>query len=209
MQPAPVSKYRPFPPVNLPNRQWPNRTFTRAPIWCSVDLRDGNQALSQPMSVEEKLEYFEMLVRIGFKEIEIGFPSASQIEFDFCRRLIEENRIPDDVAIQILCQCREDLITRSLEALRGAKQVIFHLYNSTSPAQRRYVFNAERADIVRIATHAISFLKEKMAPHVAEGTRIRLEYSPESFTSTELDFALEICEAVTDVWQPTAENKII
>jgi len=209
MQPAPVSKYRSFPAVSLPNRQWPNRTLTRAPIWCSVDLRDGNQALAQPMSVEEKLEYFELLVKIGFKEIEVGFPSASQIEFDFCRRLIEENRIPDDVAIQILCQCREDLITRSLEALQDAKHVIFHLYNSTSPAQRRYVFNADRAEISRIATHAVSFLKEKMAPHVSAGTEIRLEYSPESFTSTELDFALEICEAVTDVWQPTVENKII
>ncbi|HYP16344.1 MAG TPA: 2-isopropylmalate synthase [Opitutus sp.] len=209
MQPAPVSKYRPFPPVDLPNRQWPNRTLSRAPIWCSVDLRDGNQALAQPMSVEEKLEYFEMLVKIGFKEIEVGFPSASQIEFDFCRRLIEENRIPGDVAIQILCQCREDLITRSLEALRGAKNVIFHLYNSTSPAQRRYVFNADRAAIKAIATHAVAFLKEKMAPSVAAGSRIRLEYSPESFTSTELEFALEICEAVTDVWQPTVDNKII
>lgn len=209
MQSAPVTKYRPLPPVHLPNRQWPNRTLTRAPIWCSVDLRDGNQALAQPMSVEEKLEYFEMLVKIGFKEIEVGFPSASQIEFDFCRRLIEEKRIPDDVWIQILCQCREDLITRSLEALRGAKQVIFHLYNSTSPAQRRYVFNAQRPEIRAIATHAVAFLKDRMAPHVAEGTRIRLEYSPESFTSTELDFALEVCEAVTDVWQPTTDNKII
>jgi 2-isopropylmalate synthase len=209
MQPAPVTKFRPFPPVALPNRQWPNRTLTRAPIWCSVDLRDGNQALAQPMSVDEKIEYFEMLVKIGFKEIEVGFPSASQIEFDFCRRLIEENRIPDDVAIQILCQCREDLITRSLEALRGAKNVIFHLYNSTSPAQRRYVFNAQRSDIVRIATQAVSFLKEEMVPLTSAGTRIRLEYSPESFTSTELDFSLEICEAVTDVWQPSIENKII
>lgn len=209
MQSAPVTKFRPFPPVVLPNRQWPNRTLTHAPIWCSVDLRDGNQALAQPMNVEEKIEYFDMLVKIGFKEIEVGFPSASQIEFDFCRRLIEENRIPDDVSIQILCQCREDLITRSLEALRGAKHVIFHLYNSTSPAQRRYVFNAERGDIVRIATHAVCFLKEKMCAQVAEGTQIRLEYSPESFTSTELDFALEICEAVTDVWQPTVGNKII
>ncbi len=209
MQPAPVTKYRPFPPVDLPNRQWPNRTLSRAPIWCSVDLRDGNQALAQPMSVEEKLEYFDLLVKIGFKEIEVGFPSASQIEFDFCRRLIEENRIPDDVAIQILCQCREDLITRSLEALAGAKHIVFHLYNSTSPAQRRHVFNADRAKIRDIATHAVAFLKEKMAPHVAAGTRIRLEYSPESFTSTELEFALEICEAVTDVWQPTPDNKII
>jgi 2-isopropylmalate synthase len=209
MQSAPVTKYRSFPPVDLPNRQWPSRTLSRAPIWCSVDLRDGNQALAQPMSVEEKIEYFELLVKIGFKEIEVGFPSASQIEFDFCRRLIEEKRIPDDVSIQILCQCREDLITRSLEALRGAKHVIFHLYNSTSPAQRRYVFNSDRPEILKIATHAVAFLKERMAPHVAEGTQIRLEYSPESFTSTELDFALEICEAVTDVWQPTVDNRII
>jgi 2-isopropylmalate synthase len=209
MQPAPVTKYRSFPPVALPDRQWPNHTLNRAPIWCSVDLRDGNQALAQPMSVEEKLEYFELLVKIGFKEIEVGFPSASQIEFDFCRRLIGENRIPANVSIQVLCQCREDLITRSLEAVQGAKNVIFHLYNSTSPAQRRYVFNATQADIVGIATHAVAYLKEKMRPLVAAGTRLRLEYSPESFTSTELEFALEICEAVTDVWQPTAANKII
>ncbi|MFH1496959.1 MAG: 2-isopropylmalate synthase [Verrucomicrobiota bacterium] len=206
---SPETKYRPFPPVTLPDRQWPDRVHEHAPIWCSVDLRDGNQALAQPMSVEEKLEYFEMLVKIGFKEIEIGFPSASQIEFDFCRRLIDENRIPDDVAVQILCQCREDLITRSLEALQGAKNIIFHLYNSTSPKQREYVFGASREDIIRIATHAVGFLKEKMQPLVAAGSRIRLEYSPESFTSTELDFALQICEAVTDVWQPTEDNKII
>ncbi len=209
MQSAPVTKYRPFPPVALPNRQWPNRTLTRAPAWCSVDLRDGNQALAIPMSVEEKLEYFELLVKIGFKEIEIGFPSASQIEFDFCRRLIEEKRIPDDVWIQILCQCREDLITRSLKAVAGAGRVIFHLYNSTSPAQRRYVFNAGPPEIRRIATDAVALLKARMQPVVAQGTRMRLEYSPESFTSTELEFALEICEAVTDVWQPTVEDKII
>lgn len=161
MQQPPVTKYWPFPQVDLPDRQWPNRTLSSAPVWCSVDLRDGNQALAQPMSVEEKLEYFEMLVGIGFKEIEIGFPSASQIEFDFCRRLIEENLIPHDVSIQILCQCREDLIVRSLEALRGARNIIFHLYNSTSPKQREYVFNATREQIVSIATHAVSFLKEK------------------------------------------------
>ena len=155
-------KYRQFPPVNLPDRQWPNRTLTKAPIWCSVDLRDGNQALAQPMNVDEKLEYFEMLVKIGFKQIEVGFPSASQIEFDFCRRLIEENRIPDDVSIQILCQCREELITRSLEALRGARNVVFHLYNSTSPAQRKYVFNADRAAIVKIANNAIALLKRQI-----------------------------------------------
>jgi len=209
MQKPPITKYRPFPPVRLPNRQWPNRTLTRAPIWCSVDLRDGNQALAQPMSVDEKLEYFELLVQIGFKEIEVGFPSASQIEFDFCRRLIEEKLIPDDVSIQILCQCREELIVRSLEALQGAKHVIFHLYNSTSPKQREYVFGATKAEIVAIATHGIAFLKEKMQPLVAAGTEIRLEYSPESFTSTELEFALEICEAVSDVWQPTPQNRII
>ena len=209
MQNPPVTKYQPLPKVDLPNRQWPDRTLSAAPIWCSVDLRDGNQALAQPMSVEEKIEYFDMLVGIGFKEIEIGFPSASQIEFDFCRRLIEENRIPDDVSIQILCQCREDLILRSLEALKGAKNIIFHLYNSTSPRQREYVFQATRPDIIRIATHAVTFLKKAMQPLVADGSRIRLEYSPESFTSTELDFALEICEAVTDAWQPAPDNKII
>jgi len=209
MQPPPVTKYCPIPPVLLPDRQWPNRTLQRAPIWCSVDLRDGNQALAQPMSVTEKLEYFEMLVGIGFKEIEVGFPSASQIEFDFCRKLIEEDLIPDDVTIQILCQCREELISRSLEALRGAKSVIFHLYNSTSPKQREYVFGATREEIVRIATDGVAFLKENMRPLVETGTRIRLEYSPESFTSTELEFSLEICEAVTGIWEPSPENKII
>ncbi|HTQ31421.1 MAG TPA: 2-isopropylmalate synthase [Opitutaceae bacterium] len=209
MQAPPVTKYRPFPPVSLPNRQWPDRTLTRAPVWCSVDLRDGNQALAQPMSVEEKLEFFDLLVKIGFKEIEVGFPSASQIEFDFCRRLIEENRIPGDVAIQVLCQCREDLITRSLEALRGAKHTIFHLYNSTSPAQRRYVFNADKPEIVKIATRAVEQLKRDSRPLTAAGTKLRLEYSPESFTSTELEFALEICEAVTDVWQPSPADQII
>jgi 2-isopropylmalate synthase len=209
MQSPPVTKYGPFPPVPLANRQWPNRTLTRPPIWCSVDLRDGNQALAQPMSVEEKLEFFELLVKIGFKEIEVGFPSASQIEFDFTRRLIEENRIPDDVAIQVLCQCREDLVARSLESLRGAKNAIFHLYNSTSPAQRRYVFNADQPAIVAIATRAVAQVKRDGQPLVAAGTKLRLEYSPESFTSTELEFALEICEAVTDVWQPTAQDRII
>jgi 2-isopropylmalate synthase len=209
MQPAPITKYRPFAPVKQPARQWPGRTLTRAPIWCSVDLRDGNQALAQPMSVEEKLEYFALLVRIGFKEIEIGFPSASQIEFDFCRRLIEGNLIPDDVAVQVLCQAREDLIVRSFEALRGARQAIFHLYNSTSPAQRRHVFNASRADILRIAKQGTAWVRQHAAPLVAAGTGVRFEYSPESFTSTELDYALEVCEAVTDVWQPTTAEPII
>ena len=209
MQPDPVSKYPPFPPVNLPGRQWPSRTLSRAPIWCSVDLRDGNQALAQPMSVEEKIEFFELLVRIGFKEIEVGFPSASQIEFDFTRRLIEENRIPGDVAIQVLCQCREDLISRSLESVKGAKNVIFHLYNSTSPKQREYVFNLPRGEIVQIAVRAVAQLKRESRALVEAGTRLRLEYSPESFTSTELEFALEICEAVSDAWGPTPSDKII
>jgi len=209
MQSAPISKYRPFPQVALPHRQWPDRTLSQAPLWCSVDLRDGNQALAQPMSVEEKLEFFEMLVRIGFKEIEVGFPSASQIEYDFTRRLIEENRIPSDVAIQVLCQCREDLVSRTLESIRGAKNAIFHLYNSTSPAQRRYVFGLEKADIVRIPTRSVEQLKRESRPLIESGTRLQLEYSPESFTSTELDFALEICEAVTDVWAPGPDNRII
>jgi len=209
MQSAPVTKYQPFPPVDLPDRQWPSRVLSRAPTWCSVDLRDGNQALAQPMSVEEKLEFFDLLVRIGFKEIEVGFPSASQIEFDFIRRLIDEKRIPDDVWVQVLCQCREDLVTRSLESLRGAKKAIFHLYNSTSPAQRQYVFNASKADIIQIPVRSVRQLKAESAPLIAAGTHLRLEYSPESFTSTELEFALEICEAVTDVWQPTPANRII
>jgi 2-isopropylmalate synthase len=209
MQPDPVSKYAPFPPVSLPNRQWPNRTLTHAPIWCSVDLRDGNQALAQPMSVDEKIEFFQLLVRIGFKEIEVGFPSASQIEFDFTRRLIDEDRIPADVAIQVLCQCRGDLITRSLESVKGAKNVIFHLYNSTSPRQREYVFNLPKEEIVKIPVRAVEQLKLESRALVAAGTRLRLEYSPESFTSTELGFALEICEAVSDAWGPTPSDKII
>jgi 2-isopropylmalate synthase len=209
MQPDPAAKYAPSPPVTLPHRKWPDRTLTRAPIWCSVDLRDGNQALAQPMSVDEKIEFFEMLVKIGFKEIEVGFPSASQIEFDFTRRLIDEKRIPNDVAIQVLCQCREELITRSLEAVKGAKTVIFHLYNSTSPKQREYVFNLPREEIVKIPVRSVELLKQESRALVAAGTRLRLEYSPESFTSTELPFALEICEAVSDAWGPTPRDRII
>jgi 2-isopropylmalate synthase len=209
MQPAPVSKYASFPPVSLPGRKWPERTLTRAPIWCSVDLRDGNQALAQPMSVEEKIEFFEMLVRIGFKEIEVGFPSASQIEFDFTRRLIEEKLVPDDVAIQVLCQCREDLISRTIESIKGAKNVIFHLYNSTSPRQREYVFNLPKPEIVQIAVRAVEQVRLGRRALTDSGMRLRLEYSPESFTSTELDFALAICEAVTDVWGPTPSDRII
>jgi 2-isopropylmalate synthase len=209
MQSEPSTKYCPLQSVLLPDRQWPNRVIERAPIWCSVDLRDGNQALAQPMDVDEKLGFFDMLVKIGFKEIEVGFPSASQIEFDFCRRLIDEDRIPPDVTIQILCQCREELVARSCQALHGARNVLFHLYNSTSPAQRRYVFGTGRGEIVKIATRGTEWVKEYTQPLAAAGTKVRFQYSPESFTSTELDFALEICEEVTDIWQPTAEDKII
>ena len=159
------------------------------------------------MSVEEKIEFFDLLVRIGFKEIEVGFPSASQIEFDFTRRLIEENRIPGDVAIQVLCQCREDLITRTLESVRGAKNVIFHLYNSTSPKQREYVFNLPKQEIVQIPVRSVGQLKRESRALVAAGTHLRLEYSPESFTSTELEFALEVCEAVSDVWGPPPRRR--
>jgi len=161
------------------------------------------------MSVDEKVEFFEMLVRIGFKEIEVGFPSASQIEFDFTRRLIEEGQVPDDVAIQVLCQCREDLIARTLESVKGARNVIFHLYNSTSPRQREYVFNLPRKEIILVAVRAVEQLKRESRGLVASGTRLRLEYSPESFTSTELEFALEICESVSDVWGPTPSDRII
>jgi 2-isopropylmalate synthase len=208
MQPSAIAKYRPFPPVSLPDRTWPDQTITRAPIWCSVDLRDGNQALPQPMSVEEKLEFFDLLCRIGFKQIEVGFPSAADTEFTFCRRLIEENRIPDDVTIQILVQTREHLIRRSFEAIAGAKRAIVHIYNSTSPLQRRVTFNdASREDIKKLAIDGAKLVKE-LVPTIPQ-TEVILQYSPESFSDTELDFAAEICNAVIDVWQPTPEKKMI
>jgi 2-isopropylmalate synthase len=207
MQKAPITKYRPYPLIDLPDRQWPSRTITSAPTWCSVDLRDGNQALPTPMGIEEKMEMFKLLVAIGFKEIEVGFPSASQIDFDFIRMLIEEKHIPDDVSIQVITQAREELIRRTFESIRGAKNVIFHLYNSTSPQQRRIVFGMEKAEIVNIATSATRLIKD-LLPELP-GTRLIFQYSPESFALTEVDFALEICEAVVDVWQPTPENKII
>jgi 2-isopropylmalate synthase len=207
MQKGKITKYQPFPPIDLPNRQWPSRTITTAPIWCSVDLRDGNQALPIPMGIKEKLEMFQLLVDIGFKEIEVGFPSSSQIEFDFVRLLIEEDRIPDDVTIQVLVQARDELITRTFESLQGAKRAIVHLYNSTSPLQRRVVFGLEKPDIINIATHGAQLVKE-LVPTLP-GTQVIMQYSPESFSSTEVDFALEICEAVVDVWQPTPEKKII
>ena len=207
MQKVHIKKYQPFPPIDLADRQWPSRTITTAPTWCSVDLRDGNQALPIPMGIKEKLRMFQLMVDIGFKEIEVGFPSSSQIEFDFVRLLIEEHHIPDDVTIQVLVQARDELITRTFESLHGAKKAIVHLYNSTSPLQRRVVFGLEKPDIIKIATHGAKLVKE-LVPTLPE-TQVIMQYSPESFSSTEVDFALEICEAVVDIWQPTPENKII
>ena len=207
MQRAPITKYRPFPPIDLPNRQWPSRVIDKSPIWCSVDLRDGNQALAIPMSVEEKVEMFQLLVGTGFKEIEVGFPSASQIEFDFMRRLVDDNLIPDDVTVQVLVQAREHLIRRTFESLDGIKNAIVHLYNSTSPAQRRVVFGMTKQEIVDIAVAGTKVVKS-LVPTVPD-TNVRFQYSPESFSSTEIDFALEICEAVVDEWQPTPQDPII
>ena len=208
MNPASISKYRPFPPVHLPDRTWPDKTITTAPIWCSVDLRDGNQALPQPMSVEEKLEFFDVLCRVGFKQIEVGFPSAADTEFNFLRRLIDENRIPEDVTIQVLVQTREHLIRRTFEAIDGAKRAIVHIYNSTSPLQRRVTFSdATREQIRDIAIEGAKLVKE-LVPTIPK-TEVVLQYSPESFSDTELDFALECCNGVIDVWQPTPEKKMI
>jgi 2-isopropylmalate synthase len=203
----PSKKYRPFPPVALANRQWPNRTLTTAPRWCSVDLRDGNQALAVPMNVSQKLELFQTLVKCGFKEIEVGFPSASNTEFTFNRRLIEEKRAPDDVWLQVLVQAREDLIERTFESLVGAKRTIIHLYNSTSPAQRRVVFGMSPSEILGVAVRGAQLIYERLP--LLKGTQVTLQYSPESFSATEVEFAKDVCEAVMDVWQPTPERKII
>jgi 2-isopropylmalate synthase len=207
MHKNPSKKYRPFPPVALPDRQWPSRVLTRAPIWCSVDLRDGNQALAVPMNVSQKLELFQTLVKTGFKEIEVGFPSASNTEFTFNRRLIEEKRAPDDVWLQVLVQAREDLIERTVESLIGAKKVIIHMYNSTSPAQRRVVFGKSKDEIKAIAVNGARMIKDRL-PRL-KGTEVMLQYSPESFSATEHEFAREISEAVMDVWQPTPKRKMI
>jgi 2-isopropylmalate synthase len=201
------SKYRPFPPIHLPDRQWPNRVLTQAPIWCSVDLRDGNQALPVPMNVGQKLMLFDALVKCGFKEIEVGFPSASNTEYEFMRRLIEEKRIPEDVRIQVLVQAREDLIERTVESLVGARRAIIHLYNSTSPAQRRYVFGMEKPEIVQVARRGTEWIKERLDR--LAGTDVMFQYSPESFSATEVEFSLEICEAVMEAWQPAEERRII
>jgi len=203
----PSKKYRPFPPVVLANRQWPNRTLTAAPRWCSVDLRDGNQALAVPMNVSQKLELFQTLVKCGFKEIEVGFPSASNTEFTFNRRLIEEKRAPDDVWLQVLVQAREDLIERTFQSLVGAKRTIIHLYNSTSPAQRRVVFGMSPSEILGVAVRGAQLIYERLP--LLKGTEVTLQYSPESFSATEVEFAKDVCEAVMDVWRPTPERKVI
>jgi 2-isopropylmalate synthase len=207
MKQNPSQKYRAFPPVHLPDRQWPSRALTVAPRWCSVDLRDGNQALAVPMNVSQKLELFQTLVKIGFKEIEVGFPSASNTEFTFNRRLIEEKRAPDDVWLQVLVQAREDLIERTIASLHGAKKAIIHMYNSTSPAQRRVVFGKSKKEIIAIAVNGAQMIKDRL--DLLPETEVMLQYSPESFSATEVEFAKEISEAVMDVWQPTSKRKMI
>ncbi len=204
---TPGEKYKPFEPINLPDRQWPSKVIDKAPIWCSVDLRDGNQALVEPMGHERKLRMFRHLVQLGFKEIEVGFPSASQTDFDFVRYLIDNNEIPDDVKIQVLTQSREELITRTFESIKGCKQAIVHLYNSTSTLQRRVVFDLDREGIKEIAIEGAKLVR-KLADEMPE-TLVQMEYSPESFTQTELDYACEVCAAVMEIWKPTVENKII
>ncbi len=202
-----MAKYVPFGKIPLRDRTWPDNEITHAPVWCSVDLRDGNQALAVPMNVEQKLAFFDLLVNIGFKEIEVGFPSASQTEYDFVRRLIEEGRIPDDVTIQVLCQAREHLVKKTFESLRGAKKAIFHIYNSTSPAQRKYTFNMTKEQIVQVAADGVKCVQDQLG--LLAGTQIQLEYSPESFSNTEIDFSVEICEAVKAQWGASRDNKII
>lgn len=207
MQTGNITKYTPFKQINLPDRTWPDKVIDHAPIWASVDLRDGNQALAIPMNVDEKLEMFQLLVEIGFKEIEVGFPSASDTEFNFIRRLVDEKRIPEDVTLQVLVQAREHLIRRTFESLEGVSKAIVHLYNSTSPLQRRVTFNKTKDEIKAIAVEGTRLVKSLVSS--IPNTQVRLQYSPESFSDTEVDYALEVCEAVMDVWQPTEDAKVI
>jgi len=203
----PSIKYRPFEPVDIPDRQWPSRTITEVPIWCSSDLRDGNQSLIEPMDPAKKLRFFQTLVQIGVKQIEVAFPSASQMDFDFVRTLIEDGHIPDDVTIQVLTQARGDLIERTFESLRGAKRAIVHVYNATAPSFRRIVFNQDKQGVVDIAVNAATLTRELAAKQ--PDTEWTFQYSPEIFTSTELEFAVQVCDAVLDVWRPTPDNKVI
>jgi 2-isopropylmalate synthase len=207
MRAAPRTKYRPFPAVALPERRWPERVLSAPPRWCSVDLRDGNQALPSPMDHERKLRMFEALVALGFREIEVGFPSASQTDYDFVRFLVEARRVPEHVTIQVLTPARTELIRTTLESIRGAERAIVHLYNSTSELQRRVVFRMGRAGVAELAVRGAARIRE-LADELG-GTDLRLEYSPESFTGTEPDFALEVCEAVMDVWEPSVERPVI
>ncbi|MGU9962104.1 MAG: 2-isopropylmalate synthase [Candidatus Puniceispirillales bacterium WSBS_2018_MAG_OTU23] len=200
-------KYKPYPPIDMPDRTWPNRVITAAPIWCSVDLRDGNQALIEPMDGARKLAMFKLLVEMGFKEIEVGFPSASDTDFNFCRTLIEDGYVPDDVTVQVLTQAREHLVDRTFEALKGAKKAILHIYNSTSTLQRRVVFKEDMTGVKAIAIDGAKMVADRMGR--IKGTDLQLQYSPESFTGTELDYALEVCEGVMDIWQPTPQWKSI
>ena len=203
----PSTKYRAFAPVRLTDRTWPDAVITKPPVWCSVDLRDGNQALIEPMDIDRKVQMFEQLVKIGFKEIEVGFPSASQVEFDFMRKLIEENRIPDDVTVQVLTQAREHLIRRTFEALQGVPRAIVHLYNATAPVMRRVVLNMSEDEIVELAATNAQMFKDIAAQN--PGTKWTFQYSPEMYSDTELEFSKRVIDAVTDVWQPTPENKCI
>ena len=200
-------KYRPFPGVELADRTWPDQTITHAPIWCSVDLRDGNQSLIEPMDSPRKMAMFRMLIAMGFKEIEVGFPAASETDFNFCRELIDGGHIPDDVTIQVLTQAREHLVDRTFEALAGSKNAILHIYNSTSTLQRRVVFKDTREGVKNIAVNGAKMVADRIGR--LPDTNLQLQYSPESFTGTELDYALEVCDAVMDVWQPTPDNKTI
>jgi 2-isopropylmalate synthase len=207
MTAMPIHKYRPFPQIDLPNRRWPSRVIDQAPIWCSVDLRDGNQALIEPMGAERKRRLYDLLIKMGFKEIEVGFPAASQTDYDFLRMLIDEGLIPGDVTIQVLTQARADLIAKTFEAIKGAKRAIVHLYNSTSTLQRRVVFGLQEDGIVDIAVKGAKLIREHAAK--MPETEIVYQYSPESFTGTELEFSVRICEAVAEVWQPTPEKRMI
>ncbi len=200
-------KYRPYPPMAMPDRKWPNRQITEAPVWCSVDLRDGNQALEVPMTFQQKLDFFTFLVKTGFKEIEVGFPAASDTEYNFCRALIEQKLIPDDVTIQVLTQSREHIIRKTFEALRGVKNAIVHLYNSTSTLQRDVVFQMSKDEVTQLAVDGAVMIQDLAREYGAEN--YHFEYSPESFTGTEMDYAVEICNAVLDVWKPTPEKKVI
>ena len=204
---TPADKYQPYPTVSLPDRRWPEQRITHAPRWLSTDLRDGNQALAEPMDSARKLQFWDLLLSCGFKEIEVAFPSASQTDFNFVRQLIEENRIPDDVTIQVLTQAREDLILRTFESLRGAKQATVHLYNATAPLFRRLVFGMEKTHVVELATRSTRLIRQLCEANPE--TRWQYEYSPETFCFTEPEFALEICEAVADIWQPCAERPMV